>query len=82
MSIEPRNDYGFPAWPACTYGTQWTLEEIEELRIARLAAPAPFQFNRIPRQPTKLERAQAYAADVRARRGMLVRKGYYVDLKD
>lgn len=71
---EQRNDYGFPFWPPFMYGTQWTPAEIEEMRIARLAAPAPFQFNRIPRQPTKLERAQAIAAEVRARRGMVIQR--------
>jgi hypothetical protein len=34
---------------------------------------------RYPAPKTKLERAQAYAADVRARRGMVVRKGVYLD---
>jgi len=35
----------------------------------------------MPPAPTKLERAQAIAAEVRERRGMVVRKGYYIDLK-
>ena len=62
---DQRNDYGFPSW---LYGTQWTPAEIEEMRIAPLAAPSPFRFNRIPSIPTKLERAQAIAAEVRARK--------------
>ena len=78
---DQRNDYGFPSWPAFMYGTQWTPEEIEKMKIARLALE-PFRFNRIPRIPTKLERAQAYAAEVRARKFPAPRKGFYIDLKD
>lgn len=70
---DERNDYGFPSFPAWLYGDKWTPKEIEEMRIHRLTAPpVMFRFNRIPRIPTKLERAQAYAADVRTRRNMVV----------
>jgi hypothetical protein len=70
MTIEPRNDYGFP------YTS--TAEWLAVLATAHGVALIGYRAT----QPTKLERAQAYAADVRARRGMVVRKGYYIDLKD
>lgn len=67
MSIEPRNDYGFPY----TSAAEW---------IAAMAtAHGGALIGYITKQPTKLERAQAIAAEVRARRGMVVRKGVYLD---
>ncbi|MES2346700.1 MAG: hypothetical protein V4641_03930 [Pseudomonadota bacterium] len=67
---EPRNDYGFP-FPA---------DEAQVL-VMLMCPVHGAQLVAVARQLSPLERAQAYAADVRARRGMVVRKGYYVDLK-
>lgn len=64
--IDRRNDYGFPR---------------QDPDVAPVLDIVIIGFgDRRPRQPTKLERAQDYAADVRARRGMVVRKGVYLDL--
>ncbi|MES2320159.1 MAG: hypothetical protein V4631_22000 [Pseudomonadota bacterium] len=45
-----------------------------------MTALRALELNRASLKVTPLQRAQAYAADVRARRGMVVRKGFYVDL--
>ncbi len=39
-----------------------------------------WNYPAVPLAPTPLERAKAIAAEVRARRGMVVRKGVYLDL--
>lgn len=68
--IDPRNDYGFPCFPFERGDTSTDI-----FLIVRRAQEMIDVICGIPRQLTKLERAQAYAADVRARRGMVVRKG-------
>ena len=71
---DPRNAYGFP-----DIGQHRDNNLGNWLNILKNSAGASFIGYR--HTPTKLERAQAYAADVRQRRGMVVRKGFYVDLK-
>ena len=77
---EPRNDYGFPYFP---YQSNANMEN----RFAQMQNNACNSLNMVLgmsngaaligwRQPaaTKLERAQAYAAEVRARKKMQVLK--------
>lgn len=64
--IEQRNDYGFPLLLVALCES---LDMMDDLNRQYAGRPS-----------LKLERAQAYAADVRARRGMVVRKGVYLDL--
>lgn len=67
--IEPRNDYGFP----------FPIDE--SLVLVMLMCPvhgAQVIAATVPL--SKLERARAIAAEVRARRNMVVVKGYYVDM--
>jgi hypothetical protein len=70
MSIEPRNDYGFPFLHDEAQVLFMLMCPVHGARVIATARPM-----------SQLERAQAYTADVRARRGMVVRKGFYVDLK-
>lgn len=71
---ETRNDYGFPR-----FVFEHRTSGGDLMAIAQQAEAMIIAICGIPRQLTKLERAQAYAADVRARRGMVVRKGVYLD---
>lgn len=70
---EPRNEYGFPL---CEPQTSY---EMFVAMLSRNPGGVFIGYGSKPK-PTKLELAQAYAADVRARRGMVVRKGFYLDL--
>lgn len=63
---DQRNDYGFPLF---IVALAQSIEKMEDLNR---------EFDGRPSR--KLERAQAIAAEVRARRGMVVRKGFYVEL--
>lgn len=66
---EDRSEYGFPFFPFERGNTSTDI-----ILIARMADEILSIICGMPREMSKLERAQTYAAEVRTRRNMIARR--------